>query len=178
MAALAQPLKDQLSTAGAAVALELGAQPGEFTRCPWSSSSSAGEDSGETRFCLGPSRSLLPETSITPCPRRGRGSAGVVWERCSSWRSGWSLAESIDRRLKVLKRHLPYHESDHVLSQVYNVVSGGVCLRDAEAKRQDGNYRRAVGASRLPAPALRGTSCGGSHAGMWRLFRGRSTKHA
>lgn len=66
------------------------------------------------------------------------------------------LAESIDRHVKVLKRHLPYHESDHVLSQVYNVMSGGVCLQDAEAKRRDGNYRRAVGASRLPAPSTSG----------------------
>ena len=66
------------------------------------------------------------------------------------------LAEAIDQRVKVLKRHLPYHESDHVLSQVYNVVSGGICLQDAEAKRQDGNYRRAVGASRLPAPSTSG----------------------
>ena len=66
------------------------------------------------------------------------------------------LAESIDRRVRVLKRHLPYHESDHVLSQIYNVVSGGVCLQDGESKRQDGNYRLAVGASRLPAPSTSG----------------------
>ncbi len=66
------------------------------------------------------------------------------------------LAEAIDRRVKVLKRHLPYHESDHVLSQIYNVVSGGICLQDAEAKRQDGNYRRALGAARLPAPSTSG----------------------
>ncbi len=66
------------------------------------------------------------------------------------------LAEIIDRRVRVLKRHLPYHESDHVLSQVYNVASGGACLQDAEAKRRDGNYRRAVGAERLPAPSTSG----------------------
>ena len=29
------------------------------------------------------------------------------------------LAQEIDSRLQLLKRHLPYHESDHVLNLVY-----------------------------------------------------------
>ena len=66
------------------------------------------------------------------------------------------LAEAIDSRVHVLKRHLPYHESDHVLSQAYNILSGGNCLQDAEAKRCDPCYRQAVGAERLPAPSTSG----------------------
>lgn len=66
------------------------------------------------------------------------------------------LAESIDRRLGVFKRHLPYHESDHVLNQIYNVLSGGSCLQDLEAKRRDAAYLKAVGAERLPAPSTGG----------------------
>ena len=65
------------------------------------------------------------------------------------------LAEAIDRRVKVLKRHLPYHESDHVLSQIYNVVSGGTCLQDAEAKQLPG-LRRHLSPERL-ASAFRGS---------------------
>ncbi len=35
------------------------------------------------------------------------------------------LAETIDRRLHLLKVHLPYHESDHVLNIAYNLLAGG-----------------------------------------------------
>ena len=33
------------------------------------------------------------------------------------------LAEAIDHHVKVLKVHLPYHESDHVLGIAYNVLA-------------------------------------------------------
>jgi hypothetical protein len=35
------------------------------------------------------------------------------------------LADAIDRHVNVLKFHRPYHESDHVLSIAYNILSGG-----------------------------------------------------
>jgi hypothetical protein len=35
------------------------------------------------------------------------------------------LAEAIDRRLHLLKLHLPYHESDHVLNLAYNALCDG-----------------------------------------------------
>ena len=35
------------------------------------------------------------------------------------------LAGEIDRRLALLKVHLPYHESDHVLNVAYNMLCGG-----------------------------------------------------
>jgi hypothetical protein len=38
------------------------------------------------------------------------------------------LVDAIDRDLEVLKVHLPYHESDHVLGIAYNVLCGGTCL--------------------------------------------------
>jgi hypothetical protein len=34
------------------------------------------------------------------------------------------LAEEIDRRLHLLKCHLPYHESDYVLTLAYNALLG------------------------------------------------------
>jgi len=42
------------------------------------------------------------------------------------------LAEEIDSRLHVLKFHLPYHDSDHVLSLAYNALCDGTCLEDLE----------------------------------------------
>ncbi len=66
------------------------------------------------------------------------------------------LAEAIDDSLTLLKRHLPYHESDHVLSLAYNVLTGGHCLEDLEARRQDAVYLNALGPRRIPDPTTAG----------------------
>jgi hypothetical protein len=50
------------------------------------------------------------------------------------------LIETIDSTVEVLKKHLPYHESDHVLNIVYDALSGGTCLGDIELRRQDEVY--------------------------------------
>jgi len=42
------------------------------------------------------------------------------------------LIDAIDKALPLLKVHLPYHESDHVLNIAYNALSGGTCLEDIE----------------------------------------------
>ena len=47
------------------------------------------------------------------------------------------LVEDIDQHLELLKVHLPYHESDHVLNVAYNIVAGGQRLEDIELRRQD-----------------------------------------
>jgi hypothetical protein len=69
------------------------------------------------------------------------------------------LAEAIDRRLHLLKIHLPYHESDHVLGIAYNAVCGGICLQDIELRRQDEVYLDALGARRIPDPTTAGDFC-------------------
>ena len=51
------------------------------------------------------------------------------------------VAERIDERVRVLKRHLPYRESDHVLNLIYNVMSGGVCLQDVKSPRMSAIWR-------------------------------------
>lgn len=66
------------------------------------------------------------------------------------------LAKEIDQRLHVLKRHLPYHESDHVLNIAYNVLLGGERLEDIELRRQDEVYLEAVSAQRIPDPTTAG----------------------
>jgi len=69
------------------------------------------------------------------------------------------LVEAINRHVEVLKVHLPYHESDHVLGIAYNVLSGGTCLQDIERRRQDEVYLDALGAQRSPDPTTAGDFC-------------------
>ena len=69
------------------------------------------------------------------------------------------LVEAIDRRVRVLKLHLPYHESDHVLGLAYNALCGGTCLQDIELRRQNEVYLDALGAQRIPDPTTAGDFC-------------------
>jgi Transposase DDE domain group 1 len=69
------------------------------------------------------------------------------------------LVAAIDRHVEVLKVHLPYHESDHVLGLAYNVLCGGTCLQDIEQRRQDEVYLDALGAQRIPDPTTAGDFC-------------------
>jgi len=66
------------------------------------------------------------------------------------------LIAEIDRRLKLLKQHKPYHESDHVLNIAYNTLTGGTCLDDIELRRGDEGYMDALGAERIPDPTTAG----------------------
>jgi hypothetical protein len=69
------------------------------------------------------------------------------------------LVAAIDRQVHVLKVHLPYHESDHVLGLAYNVLCGGTCLQDIELRRQNEVYLDALGAQRIPDPTTAGDFC-------------------
>ncbi len=66
------------------------------------------------------------------------------------------FVEEIDRVLHLLKRHLPYHESDHVLNIVYNVIAGGTRLEDIELQRQSEAWLDALGAEIIPDPTTAG----------------------
>ena len=66
------------------------------------------------------------------------------------------LVEEIDQHLELLKVHLPYHESDHVLNIAYNVMLGGERLEDMELRRQDENFLNGLGAQRTPDPTTAG----------------------
>ena len=69
------------------------------------------------------------------------------------------LAEAIDARVKLLKIHKPYHESDHVLNIAYNVLCGGQRLEDIELRRQDRVMLNALDAPSLPDPTTAGDFC-------------------
>ncbi len=66
------------------------------------------------------------------------------------------LQASIDQALHLLKRHRPYHESDHVLNMVFNVLVGGHRVEDLELLRQNVGYMDALGARRIPDPTTEG----------------------
>src|SRR2546423_8592543 len=66
------------------------------------------------------------------------------------------LADAIDRDLHLLKRHVPYFESDHVLNLTYNLLAGGTCLEDLELLRNNENYLDVLGAQRIPDPTTAG----------------------
>jgi hypothetical protein len=69
------------------------------------------------------------------------------------------LVRDIDENLHLLKRHLPYHESDHVLNIAYNLLSGGSRLEHLEVRRNDEVYLDALGAQRIPDPTTAGDFC-------------------
>jgi hypothetical protein len=69
------------------------------------------------------------------------------------------LINAIDRDVRLLKVHLPYHESDHVLNIAYNLLCDGDCLQDLERLRNDEAYLDALGASRIPDPTTAGDFC-------------------
>lgn len=66
------------------------------------------------------------------------------------------LPDEINSKLELLKRHLPYHESDHILNIAYNILSGGTCLEDIELRRNDEAYLNALGAQIIPDPTTAG----------------------
>lgn len=69
------------------------------------------------------------------------------------------LPAAIDAQLKLFKRHLPYYESDHVLSLAYNILAGGTCIEDLERLRTDEAFLDALGAQRIPDPTTAGDFC-------------------
>src|SRR5436190_12030922 len=66
------------------------------------------------------------------------------------------LVEDIDKNLQLLKVHLPYHESDHVLNLTYNLLAGGQRMEDIELRRQDEVFLNGLGAERIPDPTTAG----------------------
>ena len=69
------------------------------------------------------------------------------------------LIHDLDGGHRLLKRHLPYHESDHVLNIAYNLLAGGSRLEHLEVRRNDEVYLDALGARRIPDPTTAGDFC-------------------
>jgi Transposase DDE domain group 1 len=69
------------------------------------------------------------------------------------------LVHDINQNLHLLKRHLPYFESDHVLNIAYNLLCGGSRIEHLEVRRNDEVYLDALGARRIPDPTTAGDFC-------------------
>jgi len=95
------------------------------------------------------------------------GGIGVVHQLVNSL----GLAGRIDEGLGILKRHRPYHDSDHVLNIAYNLVCGGQVLDDIEVRRNDAAFLDALGARTIPDPTTAGDFCRRFDAdAIWRLM--------
>ncbi len=57
------------------------------------------------------------------------------------------LDREINKNIVLLKVHVPYWDSDHVLNIAYNVLTGGTCLEDIERLRNDETYMNALDAA-------------------------------
>jgi hypothetical protein len=88
---------------------------------------------------------------------RGVSAGGIGAMHLLATRIG--LDKAINGRLHLLKRHVPYHESDHVLNITYNILAGGTCLEDIERQRNDEAFLDALGAQRIPDPTTAGDFC-------------------
>lgn len=69
------------------------------------------------------------------------------------------LPERVDDALQLFKKHMPYHESDHVMNFAINALCGGTCLQDMELRRNDEFFLDAIGAERIPDPTTAGDFC-------------------
>jgi len=66
------------------------------------------------------------------------------------------LDREINRALPLLKLKLPYFESDHFLTHVYNQYVGGTCLEDISNLQHSAAIKGLVGACRIPDPSTAG----------------------
>jgi hypothetical protein len=69
------------------------------------------------------------------------------------------LVHDINAHVHLLKRHLPYFESDHVLKIAYNLLAGGSRIEHRAVRRNDEVDLDALGATRIPDPTTAGDFC-------------------
>lgn len=62
----------------------------------------------------------------------------------------------LDAHVQVFKRHLPYHESDHIVAQAPMLYAGGTCLEDLSMLQGDPAVLKMLGAVRTPDPTTAG----------------------
>ena len=85
------------------------------------------------------------------------------------------LVEQINQNLKLLKVHLPYHESDHVLNIAYNVLVGGERLKTLNCGGRMKVFSTVWGRSAFRTRPRREISPGASRSKILRSCRSAST---
>jgi Transposase DDE domain group 1 len=68
----------------------------------------------------------------------------------------FKVAQRIDQHVRVFKLNRPYHESDHVLAQAFNLYVGGTCIEDVASLQHSEAVLRILGACRIPDPTTAG----------------------
>jgi hypothetical protein len=107
------------------------------------------------------------ESPVSDEPRMLGGAPCDRWSQPTETKSArpltcqMSLIDAIDRRLYVLKIHVPYHESHQVLNIAQNTLYDGAFLQDLELRRHDKVFLDTLGARRIPKPTTGGDSCVG-----------------
>lgn len=74
--------------------------------------------------------------------------SGLVLMRQLMERLG--VARAIDAGVRVLRRCKWYRESDHILTLIYSMLSGGSRLHDVNRLGQDEALKRVLGSDRIP----------------------------
>ena len=82
---------------------------------------------------------------------------GVALALRMAERSG--LMSAIQTRVKVLKQHQPYSETDHVMNITLNALCGGASLQDIEHRRNDAAFLEMLGTLQIPDPTTAGDFC-------------------
>ena len=72
------------------------------------------------------------------------------------------VAPAIDAGVRVLRRCKWYRESEHILTLIYSMLSGGSKLQDVNRLGQDDALKRVLGSERIPHATTIASSCGGS----------------
>ena len=88
--------------------------------------------------------------------RRGRGTPYGGLALAHQLVQGLELPQAIDHGVPIFKIHLPYYESDHLLTHVYNLFAGGSCIEDIASLQDSEAFRSLVGACRVPDPTTAG----------------------
>ena len=66
------------------------------------------------------------------------------------------IDRDINRSISLLKLNLPYFESDHLLTHVYNQYVGGQCIEDIANLQHSQAVKHLLGACRIPDPSTAG----------------------
>ena len=66
------------------------------------------------------------------------------------------IDRDLNRSIPLLKVNLPYFESDHILTQVYNQYVGGGCIEDISNLQHSQAVKHLLGACRIPDPTTAG----------------------
>jgi hypothetical protein len=66
------------------------------------------------------------------------------------------IDRDLNRSIKLLKINVPYFESDHILTHVYNLYVGGRCIEDISNLQHSEAIKHLFGACRIPDPTTAG----------------------